>query len=75
MTGQPASRTILSIRSSACCELAPSSTSATSGRSRAVTVPTHLNLDLAGGDLVPERGHDRDEELETILALIGDQNP
>ena len=40
ITGQAASRTILSIRSSACSELAPRPTSATSGRSRAVTAPT-----------------------------------
>src|SRR3954470_1664439 len=40
MTGQAASRTILSISSSACSELSPSPTRATSGRSRAVTSPT-----------------------------------
>src|SRR5204863_440804 len=40
MTGHAASRTILSISSSACCELSPRPTSATSGRSRAVTAPT-----------------------------------
>ena len=33
-----------------------------------------LNLDLAGDDLVAERGHDWNDELETIPALIGDQN-
>ena len=40
ITGQAASRTICSISSSACSELAPRPTSATSGRSRAVTAPT-----------------------------------
>ena len=40
ITGQLDSRTICSISSSACCEERPSPTSATSGRSRAVTAPT-----------------------------------
>src|SRR5215211_277307 len=40
ITGQKASLTILSISLSACWELSPSPTSATSGRSRAVTGPT-----------------------------------
>ena len=34
-----------------------------------------LDLDLAGDDLVAERGHEGNDKLETILALIGDQNP
>src|SRR6202453_3949208 len=40
ITGQAASRTILSISSRACSELSPSPTSATSGRSLAVAGPT-----------------------------------
>ena len=33
-----------------------------------------LDVDLAGDHLVAERDHDRSDERETVLALVGDQN-
>ena len=74
MTGQAASRTIVSISPSACSELAPSPTSATSGRSRAVIGGDVFDLDLARDDLVAECNDDRDDELEAVFTLVGDQD-
>jgi hypothetical protein len=33
-----------------------------------------LNVDLTGDDLVAERGDDRRDEREAVLALVGDQD-
>ena len=33
-----------------------------------------VDVDLAGDDLVAERDHDRGDESETVLALVGDQH-
>jgi hypothetical protein len=64
----------LSISRSACSELSPSATSATSGRYRAVTGPDVFDVDLARDDLVSERDHDPGDERETVFALVGDQD-
>jgi hypothetical protein len=36
--------------------------------------PDVFDLDLACDHLVAERDHDRDDELEAVLALVGDQD-
>jgi hypothetical protein len=74
ITGQAASCTIFSIRVRACWELSPSPTSATSGRSRAVTGPTSSTLDLARDHFVSEAGHDRCDEGKPILSFVCDQH-
>src|SRR4051812_47626476 len=74
ITGQADSCTIFSTRWSACSELSPRPTRATSGRSRAVHCSDVLHLDLARDHFVPERGDDRWDERQAILALVRDQN-
>jgi hypothetical protein len=55
ITRHAAARTILSINPSACSELSPNPTSATSGRSRTVTGAYVFDVDLAGDHFVSER--------------------
>ena len=59
ITGHAASRTILSIKSNACAELSPNPTSATSGRSLAVTGPTSATSISRAITSCPKPDHDR----------------
>ena len=73
ITGQAASRTILSISERMLRALAEPDErdvwSLAGGHSADV-----FDLDLTGDHLVSRRGHDRCDESEAILALVGDQD-
>jgi hypothetical protein len=74
MTGQAASRAILSISPSACSEFAPSPTSATSGRSRGGHRPTSSASISRAIYLMAQSDDNRGEDRKTILALVCDQD-
>jgi hypothetical protein len=71
ITGQAASCTIFSIGPSAWSELSPSPTSATSGRSRAVTAPMSATSISRAITSCPQGDHDRSHKGQAILALDG----
>ena len=73
ITGHDASRTISVISSSACSELRPRPTRATSGR--LARRGTHfLDVDLAGYHVVTKPRHDLREQFEPVAPLVCDQD-
>ena len=74
MTGQAASRTILSIRSSACSRALAESDQCDVGSLAGGDLTDVRDVDLARDHLVSERDHDRSDERQAVLALVGDQD-